>query len=133
MPSPEIEEFARLLMKHVRDEAIDGCDMANNPKCNAVNAIRWRQKMKTSSIEELLHEIIPDCVDEVIFYLLHSIDEGQLPLSFTTSSGKCVDLTTAGESEMAGYCATGEEYDWRARFSKRRFNFDKMQPLSFDE
>lgn len=132
MPTPEVEEFAILLMRLVRDEAIASCEMKINPKCNSVDAKRWRQRMESGSIDELLEEIIPDCVDEVIFYLLHSIDEGMLPLSFSSSSGKCVDLSVAGKSEMAGYCSGGGEDDWRARFSKKRYNDDQPPPISFD-
>ncbi|TNV71589.1 hypothetical protein FGO68_gene15033 [Halteria grandinella] len=122
-------------MKYVRDNAIGACDMMKNPKSKSVDVVRWRQMMKSDSIDELLKEIIPHCVDQVIFYLLHSIDQELLPLSFTTSSGKCVNLTTEGKSEMAGYCVSGGglEDDWRARFSKERFNYDEMPPLSFDE
>lgn len=124
MTTPEVEEFAKLLMHHVRDEAIAACDLTRNPNCNSVDARRWRQKMHSGQADELLAEIIPDCVDDALFYLLHAVDEGLLRISFRTSSGKMVDLVEAGESEMAGWCVCGGTEDWRARFSKERFNDD---------
>ena len=124
MAIPEIEEFAKLLMQHVRDEAVASCDMTRNPNCKAVSAKRWHKKIEAGQIEELLDEIIPDCVDTALFYLLHAVDEGLLQISFKASSGRMVDLVEAGESEMAGWSAMGGTEGWRARFSKERFNDD---------
>ena len=56
--------------------------------------------MRDGQPADLADEIIPDCVDETLFYLLNAIDQGLLKLSFTTSSGKTVGLTEVGESEM---------------------------------
>jgi hypothetical protein len=33
MPSPEIEEFARILVRHMRDVAIQSCDAALMQDC----------------------------------------------------------------------------------------------------
>jgi hypothetical protein len=128
MAVPEVEEFAKLLMRHVRDEAIASCDLSRNPNSNSVEAKRWRQKMESGRTDELLAEIIPDCVDSTLFYLLHAIDEGLLQVSFRSRTGRMVDLVEAGESEMAGWCACGGTDDWRARFSKERFN-DNLRDL----
>ena len=125
MPTPGIEEFARLLMTVVRDEAIGSCDRDLSPSARGVVAIRWRKSMERGSHEEFAREIIPDCVDDAIFYLLHAIDEGILQLSFTASNGKTVDLTKEGDSEMAGWFAG---YAWKERYSKQRFNDDLSHP-----
>lgn len=124
MAKPEVEEFAKLLMQHVRDRAIADCDMARNSECNSVGAKRWRQKMQSGRTDEILAEIIPDCVDYTLFFLLNAIDQGLLRIAFESSSGKMVDLVEAGESEMGGWCMTSGADGWRARFSKRRFNAD---------
>ena len=123
MAVPEIEEFAKLLMQHVRDEAIVSCDMTRKPDCNSVDAKRWREKMQFGSIDALLDEIIPDCVDDTLFCLLNAVDQGLLQISFRSSSGKMIDLVEGGESEMGGWYMGGVD-GWRARFSKERFNDD---------
>ena len=124
MVATEVEEFAKLLVQHVRDEAVAGCDMARDPDCNSVEAKRWRHKIESGQIDELLAEVIPDCVDKALFYLLHAVDEGLLQISFRSASGKTVDLVEDGESEMAGRYAMGKPDGWPARFSKERFNDD---------
>lgn len=121
MPKPEIEEFARLLITHVRDEAISTCDRRLTPSANSVTAQRWRKSLSERSCEDFVREIIPDCVDETLSYLLHAIDDGLLSLSFTSSTGKRVDLTVDGESELAGWLASNA---WLPAYSQERFNDD---------
>lgn len=122
MPSAELEEFANLLVKHVRDMAVGGCDRSLSPDANDAMAQRWRQRIREGLAAELATEMIPDCVDDTLFYLLNAIDQGILKLSFTSSSGRTVDLGEAGESEMSGwYMATS---GWRSAHSKERVNDD---------
>ncbi len=122
MPTPEVEEFARLLVSHVRDEAIASCDINLRPSGRSTTALRWRKAIESRTQQDFAREIIPDCVDEAIFYLLHAIDEGLLPLRFVASNGETTDLTKEGRSEMAGwYAGTG---GWVAAHSKERFNDD---------
>ncbi|HEX4143487.1 MAG TPA: hypothetical protein VHY91_08045 [Pirellulales bacterium] len=121
MPKPEVEEFAKLLLTCVRDEAISSCDRLLRPAARSVIALRWHNKMATAGCEEFVREIIPDCVDEAIFFLLHAVDEGLLRLSFAASNGTTVDLMADGESEMAGWFASG---DWKKAYSEERFNDD---------
>ena len=122
MSAPEVEEFARLLIVHVRDLAVSGSDMSLDTDANGPTAKRWRQKMQTGEPKDLASEMIPDCVDNTLFYLLNAIDQGLLKISFTASSGKTIDLTEVGESEMSGwYMATD---GWRHEYSKERFADD---------
>jgi hypothetical protein len=122
MASPEVDEFAKLLITHVRDMAVAGCDMSLRTDSNDAMAERWREKMRTGKVGALASEMIPDCVDDTLFYLLNAIDQGLLRMSFTTRAGKTVDLTEVGESEMSGwYMATN---GWRSAYSKERFNDD---------
>ncbi len=66
-----------------------------------------------------MHVVIPDVVDDTVFYLLHEIDDAGLRLTYTASNGKTVDLTEEGLSELAGwYMGSG---GWRAMFSQERF------------
>lgn len=116
MPTPEIEEFAKLLVREVRDSAIRNCDLMLSPASNAPVARRWREaSVPTSSGKEM----IPDCIDDAVFYLLRAIDEGIIRLHFVSSNGRVVDLTTEGLGELAGwYAGSG---GWRADYSEERY------------
>jgi hypothetical protein len=119
VPKQEIEEFARLVIAHVRDMAISSCDSSLN--ANAVHAIaqRWRDKISHGDSADLVKTVVADCVDQTLFYLFHAIDEGLLRINFVASTGKVLDLTEDGESEMAGWYMGTE--GWRAAYSKERF------------
>ena len=126
MPSQQIEEFARILIREVRDRAIVGCDNLLDPAAKGVVAKRWRAAFGEASRVDLAKAIIPDCVDSTVFCLLNAIDSGMLRLSYTAADGTVVKLGSAGEGEMAGwYMASGE---WRARHSEQRFvdDFEDM-------
>ena len=119
MSSPAIEEFARLLMREVRDGAIRECDISFRPSASDVISQRWRSLMNKDSIQELAETIIADSIDSALFKLLFAIDDGVLRLSFTASDGTIVDLKSEGGEEMAGwFMGTG---GWRAKYSQQRF------------
>ena len=63
MPSDEIEEFGKLLVRQVRDRAIEECDMLLSPKGNSPCAKRWRELGYERPLEELVKAVIMDCVD----------------------------------------------------------------------
>ena len=115
--TPEIEEFAKILIEWVRDTAI----RSNDRRLNAEHVIakRWREAAASGSPELFAKVLIPDVVDDTLFYLLHAIDDGLLKLSFTASNGKTVDLSTDGLSELAGWYMGSDA--WRARYAKERF------------
>ena len=119
MPSPEIEEFAKILVQQVRDAAIQSSDRCRSPEVNHVVAKRWKQAGRDGNLESLASVLIPDIVDDTVFYLLNAIDQGLLQLSFTASNGKIVNLPADGLSELAGwYMGSG---GWRAMYSQERY------------
>ena len=116
MPSPEIEEFARELVRQVRDAAVRNCDALLQPQAKSPEARRWKQLGASPSD---LRIVISDIVDETVFCLLHAIDEGGLRLKFVSSRGREINLTEGGLSELAGwYMGSG---GWRAMFSQERY------------
>lgn len=116
VPSREIEEFAEILVRQVRDAAIRNCDGLLQPNAGSPAGKRWRG---TSLEPESLRIFIPDAVDEAIFSLLNAIDQGLLRMKFITSTGREVDLADEGLCELAGwYMGSG---GWRAMFSGERF------------
>lgn len=117
MPKSEIQEFAEILVRQVRDAAIQASDRCLSPTATHAIAKRWRDSAHTGQLEPIAKALIPDVVDETIFYLLHAVDEGSLQLSFTASDGKTVNLTKEGLSELAGWYS-GE---WRGKHTKERF------------
>lgn len=69
--------------------------------------------------EDTARTVIPDCIDEVIFYLLQAIDQGVLRLSYTDEAGEVVDLSEAGLGELSSWYMGSQ--GWRARHSEQRF------------
>ena len=117
MPKPEIEEFAELLITEVRDRSIASCDMLLQPGSSSPPARRWQNKLSSGSAKDLAITMIPDCVDDALFHLLHAIDSGVLHVSFVAGSGNVVDLTDEGIGELAGwYMGAG----WRSKYSQQR-------------
>jgi hypothetical protein len=119
MPIPEIEEFAKILVQRVRDSAIQSCDRQLQPGARSPVAKRWREAASDGEPGIIANVIVPDCVDETVFYLLQAIDQGLLQLSFSASNGKTVDLAAEGLGELSGwYMASG---GWRAMYTTERF------------
>ena len=82
--------------------------------------------MRHKDAESIVRTVIPDIVDDTLFYLLQAIDEGLLSMQFTTSSGKCLDLTREGLGEMAGWYMGRN--GWRAKYSGERSADDFSDP-----
>jgi hypothetical protein len=119
MPNTGITEFAKIIIEQVRDEAIRSNDRELLPIAKSPVAKRWREVATTKNFEKIAKVMIPDIVDDTLFYLLHAIDEGSLKLSFISSDSEKIDLEKEGRSELAGwYMGSG---GWRSKFSKERF------------
>ncbi|MBK9259828.1 MAG: hypothetical protein IPM54_08320 [Polyangiaceae bacterium] len=119
MPRRAIEELGQLLVRHVRDVAIQSCDLQLLPHSETPLAKRWRHAAVPFDGKVPPQVLIPDCVDETIFAFLRAIDQGLLRLSFTAESGETVDLVKEGRGELgARYMASG---GWRAKYSKEGF------------
>ena len=127
MPRRAIEELGELLVRHVRDVAIQSCDMQLLPHSETPMAQRWRRIAAGFQGQVPPEVLIPDCVDETIFAFLRAIDQGKLRLSFTADSGETVDLVKEGAGTLAKqYMASG---GWRAKYSKERF-FDDLADVA---
>lgn len=121
MPSKQIEEFAQILIRAVRDRAIRGCDIGRRPDSQSPNAKLWR-KLGVAGCDPLVEEVIAECVDATLFYLLFSIDEEWLKLQFITKDGEVVDLLREGEAELRGWLVGGLD-GWPAKYSEERLSF----------
>jgi hypothetical protein len=118
----EIEEFAKILIKQVRDSAVRSCDEQTLPTMNTPIAKRWRAMLNNGDIEGLQKMMISDCVDETLFYLLQALDQGVLNISFNANNGKRIDLSEEGLGELSGwYMGSG---GWRSQYSQVRFTDD---------
>jgi len=116
--TPEIEEFARILVRQVRDAAVRSCDQLLQPIAASPMAKRWKKAVGDGQGPSP-NAVIPDCVDQTVFHLLHAVDQGLLKLTFASSNGKNVDLAVEGLGELAGwYAGSG---GWRAMYSAERF------------
>lgn len=128
MPTPEIEELAETLVRVVRDAAVRAADSNLYPLARSPLAVRWRHAASQDGAEAIV-SVVPDCVDETIFQLLHAIDSGALRLSFTASNGRTVDLAHEGLSELAGWYMGSP--GWRGAYSRERF-VDDLADLAGD-
>ncbi len=129
MPSAEIEEFATILIKQVRDEAIRSCDRTLRQDAKGPLAKRWKEMIQGRDSEALVRALIPDIVDKTVAQLLRSIDDEVLKLSFTTSNAKTCDLNEEGLGELVGWYAGIP--GWRSTYSDERFNDDYADAREF--
>jgi hypothetical protein len=134
MPNPEIEEFAKLIIQQVRDATIQNCDSRLQPKANDPVAKRWRELNNPGNVESVAKVLIPDIVDSAIWHLLYAIDQGVLPLSFTASNGKTVDLPKDGFGELGGGYMGGDD-GWCGRYSQERIvdDFSDLKSRLMDQ
>jgi len=120
---PELEEFARLLVAHVRDRAIQMADVSVRPESAGPIATSWRNAgVRRADV------VIPDVVDTTIFALLSAIDQGLLPVAFHSAEGTSLDLVEQGQGELGGWYMTSD--GWRASHSKERFVDHLAEPES---
>jgi hypothetical protein len=114
---PEIEEFARVLVKQVRDESIQNCDRNLEPSALGVIAERWRSLNLGPAEARVL---VADVVDKVVFYFLHAIDQGDLHMKYISTNGREVDLTEEGMGELGGWYAGSP--GWKEEHSTERIS-----------
>jgi hypothetical protein len=70
MPSPEIEEFARILVEKVRDASIKNCDWRFQANATSPAAQRWKEMARSATPEEFAKVRIADIVDDAISSVL---------------------------------------------------------------
>lgn len=116
MPNVELEELGKILVEQVRDAAIKSSDRELQPNAKSAVAKRWRKAISEGDAEKIVTTVIPDIVDDTIFYLLQAIDQELLKISFSASNGKAVKLEE-GLGELSGWYM-GE---WRSKYSKERY------------
>ncbi len=121
-PRRAVEELGQLLIPHVRDVAIQSCDMQLLPHSQTAVAKRWRRAAIPFNGQVPPQVLIPDCVDEAIYAFLRAIDQGLLPLSYVSENGETVDLVKEGRGELAAKYMAAD--GWRAKYSKERINED---------
>jgi hypothetical protein len=124
---PRIDDFAELLMKLVRDEAIDNCERLADGRMKGARAKHWSEVLATASAMNAVTELIPDIVDQVLFYLLDAIDNDRLKLAWRPDNGSWINLADLGHGEMAGWVMSGKG-GWIDKFSAKRF-FDPLSDL----
>lgn len=111
----DLQEFARLLVRHVRDEAISSLDAQLARPDSATNK-RWAAAA-VESVHEAKSQLASEAVDEAVGYLLIAIDQGLVPLGLRLET-EWIDLAVAGQSEMAGSYMGND--GWRDLYSGER-------------
>jgi hypothetical protein len=128
--TPEIEEFAKVLVELVRDASIQSNDRALLPTARYALARRWAKAATEETPANFARVVIPDVVDNTVFYLLQAIDQGSLRLKYTASNGTVVDLSAEGLGELSGWFAGSD--GWRELYSNERF-VDDLSDLAGGE
>ena len=132
MIDPELEEFMTVLICEVRDQAVASCLSDVRPHAGSISAQRWRNTVP-GNLEAAAAVLIPDAVDDAVFYLLRAIDQGRLRLQFINSNGTTVDVTEAGGGELAGwYMAAGRREFAQQPFADDFADLDLKQILAED-
>jgi hypothetical protein len=124
MPNARLEEFGKILVEWVRDNAIRSSDRRFGSDGATVVAKRWREASRNGATEEFVKVLIPDVVDDTIFYILQAIDQGVLKLSFRGPGGRVVNLANEGLGKLARTYMT----DWRVMYTKERYADDFSDP-----
>lgn len=94
-----IQEFGRLLVRVVRDEALQMADEREVP-AHSTMAKRW-----AGLGDETIRSVAPDIVDQTLFTLMDALDNGHIHLVYVTNDGEKVDLCDDdddGSGELAG-------------------------------
>jgi hypothetical protein len=126
MKNIEIEEFAKKLMRLVRDLSIQSV-IATETNNSKTKDDRWKKYSK-GKIENPKKAVIIDSVDDTIFHLLDAIDNNGIKLIFIADNGKQVDLSREGLGELAGWFAGNE---WKKKYSEEGF-FDDFKDLRLE-
>jgi hypothetical protein len=116
MSYADLEEFAKILVRDVRDASIVESDLTLRPVEKGPIAKQWREALQTGDPEHIVKTIIPDVVDCTISRLLWAIDDGALELIFKTSTGKTLNLAKDLSDELVGWY----EDEWRKTLSNQR-------------
>ncbi len=116
----ELHRFAQLLMRVVRDPSIQDLDALAARWMGPVDK-RWRELLSDRKARAAVQELIPDIVDQVLFRLLHALDQGDLPLAWQREDRSYVALSDLGKSEMTGWLVMSEPDSWRAQYSSQRW------------
>lgn len=121
MENFKINDLVQIIINKIRDESIKNLDIQlkfNN--LNSPIAKRWKQALDNGDINEFGRRIIVDSVDEALFNLFYSIDEGDLPLLFRKKQNEIIDIAELGEGELAGNYSGF----WKYELSEERNHYD---------
>ena len=119
MTQDTIEAFGRVLVREVRDVAVEHCDARFRYRGAA--AEHWRVVVQEMTAEDAVRELIPDIVDHTLKDLLSAIDDGRLRIQWAPEGSQPEDLTKAGIGELEGWLS-GAADGWLTRFAHQRFH-----------
>jgi len=116
-----LDQFGRILMESVRDQAIDDWDMILDGRMKSARAQDVRQKLSslTPDQRETVRALVPQVVDDVIHHLLWTLEQrsGAVRVAVTAPDG-AVEQNIAGASDGLAGEVHGDE-GWLSRFSKK--------------
>ncbi|GIH10186.1 hypothetical protein Rhe02_82530 [Rhizocola hellebori] len=117
----ELQRFAELLMRLVRDQAISNLDVYAAGRIGGAIGEHWKMVLADPACRDAMLELLPEVVDEVLFQLLNALDNGDLPMAWRCEDASYADLYDMGRSEMAGEFLGTDPDGWRVKHSQQRF------------
>lgn len=118
MTQEQRTEFAKLLVRKVRDRAIRNQDSQLYGKNLRVPTIKhWRELREAGNIDKYVEAIIADSVDEAIAVFLTALDDKIFSLSFKAANGERVVL-----DELAGEFCGYFMGEWREEYATERIS-----------
>jgi hypothetical protein len=119
MAHEALDSFGEILMKRVRDQAIQDWDAKITGYAKGVAADRVLEMLRTFDTAQLstLHQLIPDIVDTTLGHLLLTLEqENSIGVSVNTGHQVVSNLREVSDG------LEGELYDWIPKFSAQRYN-----------
>ncbi|WP_079508790.1 epimerase [Mesobacillus jeotgali] len=77
MDAKFLDLFGEILMKNVRDEAIEQCDMTIQGKMKSEESQRLHNLITLSGQRELINDLVPKIVDTTLHHLLTTLEQDE--------------------------------------------------------
>lgn len=119
MSEPQLDHFGQVLMKNVRDQAIDEWEMIIAGKMKSASSQRAHAALANLDAEQVsaVRALVPQIVDSTLHHLLWTLDQDKsIVVGIRTPSGLAPDISNLSDG------LPGELYGksgWINRFSNK--------------
>lgn len=113
MADPTLEEFGRLLMTRVRDEAIEQWDMIISGQMKDADSQRIHRVIShwPSEHRKVLEDLIPQIVDTTLHHLMWTVEQQERVRLSVDTGAQLREVSDGLPGDLIG---------WREKFSRQR-------------